>query len=86
MIDNKIVVVYLVAYPNEGTALKPSIQFEEGRNVSIDLKGNDVTLPFCQLNPFMDSKILKEQIVTEAIVTSIMSLDINTFPSCAPSS
>ena len=74
MIDNKVVVVYPVAFSNDGTALKPSVQFDERRNVNVSQK-NDVPLRFCQSNPFMDRKILKEQIVTEAIVTSIMALD-----------
>ena len=40
-VSNDVVEVYPVVFSNEGTALKPSIQFDEDRNVNIGLENHE---------------------------------------------
>ena len=70
-----MVAVHSVTFSNDGTALKPSIQFDEQRNINVGLEKNEVSLQYCRDNPFLDAKDLKEQIITEAIVSSLTSID-----------
>ena len=43
-VSNDVVEVYHVVFSNDGTALKPSIQFDEDRNVNVELENHDTTL------------------------------------------
>ena len=68
--------VYPVAFRNDGTALKPSIQFDERAKVNIGLE-DEITLEYVKENPYFSKKDLEHGIVTEALVSSITKLGNN---------
>ena len=55
-VSNDVVEVYRVAFSNDGTALKPSIQFDEDRNVNVEFEDHEMTFEQCQSKPFLDKK------------------------------
>ena len=62
------------ALANDGTVLKPAIEFDPRLKENIGLK-TPVDINFVQRNPSPSPEYLKENIVTEAIVSSLTSLD-----------
>ena len=67
---------YPVAFGNDGTALKPSIQFDERAKVNIGLE-DEIRLEYVKENPYLSKKELQRGIVTETLVSSITTLDNN---------
>lgn len=74
-INNNKVEVYPVAFSNDGTALKPAIQFDEDRNLNVGLESKELTYDFCKSKPFIEKETLVDTIVCEAVVSSVTSLD-----------
>ena len=69
--------VYPVVF-DDGTALKPSIQLEEDRNVNVGLENHKINLEQCQSKPFLEKKLLVvEKLLCEAVVSSITSVNNN---------
>ena len=68
--------VFPVAFGNDGTALKPSIQLDERSKVNIGLE-DEVRLEYVKENPYLSKKELEHGIVLEALVSSITTLDTN---------
>ena len=65
-----------VAFGNDGTALKPSIQFDERAKVNIGLE-DEIRLEYVKENHYLSKKELEHGIVTDALVSSITTLDNN---------
>ena len=57
-----------VAMENDGTALKPPIQYGEKQQINVVLKMT-TNIEFVKANPVPKSEFLKENVVTEANVT-----------------
>ena len=55
-VSNNVVEVYRVVFSNDGTALKPSIQFDEDGNVNVEYEDHEMTFEQCQSKPFLDKK------------------------------
>ena len=70
--------VYLVAFGNDGAALKPSIQFDERAKVNIALE-DEIRLEYVKENPYLSKRDLEHGIVTEVLVLSIKTLDNKCF-------
>lgn len=62
------------ALANDGTALKPAIEFDARLKENVGLKF-PVDLDYIKKNPTPSPEHLKENIITEAIVSSLTSLD-----------
>ena len=62
-----------VAFGNDGTALKPSIQFDERAKVNIVLE-DEIRLEYVKENPYLSKKELEHGIVTEVLVSSVTTL------------
>ena len=62
------------ALANDGTALKPAIEFDSRLKENIGLK-TPVDIHYAKENPSSSPDCLKDNIVTEAIVSSLTSLD-----------
>ena len=67
-VSNDDVEVYPVVFSNDGTALKPSIQFDKDRNVNVGLENNEMNLEQCQSKPFLEMKLLLGKLICEADV------------------
>ena len=76
-VSNDLVEVCPVVFSNDGTALKPSIQFDEDRNVNVGLENQEMTLHQCQSKPFLEKKSLLEKLICEAVVSSVTSQNNN---------
>ena len=74
-VSNDVVEVYPVVFSNDGTALKASIQFDEDRNVNVELENHEMTLEQCQSKSFLEKKLLLEKLIYEAVVSSVTSLN-----------
>ena len=74
LVDAPIVKVIAAAMENDGTALKPSIQFDEKQQVNVGLK-MAADIEFVKSNPVPKSEFLKENVVTEANVTFLSTAD-----------
>ena len=76
----------LIAYPcclaNDGTALKPAIEFDERLKENVGLTRN-LKIDFVKSNPQPTTAFLKDNLVTEAIVSSVTSLDNKCSLPCA---
>ena len=74
LISNSKLIVFACCYSNDGTALKASVEFEAvtKRNIGLTVPAD---LNFVKEHDPPDPKMLKELIVTEAIVGSITTLD-----------
>lgn len=76
----------LIAYPcclaNDGTALKPAIEFDERLKENVGLTRN-LKIDFVKSNPQPTTGFLKDNLVTEAIVSSVTSLDNKCSLPCA---
>lgn len=68
--------VYPVAFENNETELKPSIQFDERAKVNKGLE-DQTRLEYVKGNPYLSKKELEHGIVTVALVLSITALDNN---------
>ena len=72
--------VYPVAFGNDATTLKPSIQLDERAEVNIGLE-DETRLECAKENPYLSKKELEHGIVTETLVSSIATFDNNcSFP------
>ena len=82
LIDTDTVKIVPCALANDGTALKPVIQFDPRtkRNVGLTI---DVDYRFVQENPQQSPEFLSEHIITEALVSSITALDNSCSLPCA---
>lgn len=74
LIETSKLSVIPCALANDGTALKPTIEFDPRLKDNMGLT-KPVDLNFIQTNPTPSSDYLKDNIVTEAIVSSLTSLD-----------
>ena len=74
LVDAPIVKVIAAAMENDGTALKPSIQFDEKQQANVGLK-MAADIEFVKSNPVPKSEFLKENVVTEANVTFLSTTD-----------
>ena len=74
LISNSMLIVFACCYSNDGTALKASVEFdpETKRNIELTVP---VHLNFVKEHDPPDPKMLKELIMTEAVVGSITTLD-----------
>ena len=77
---------YLTVYPcspaNDGTAIKPAIEFDERLKENVGLTFN-FDIDYVRRNPKPSPDFLKENLVTEAIVSSITSIDNKCSLPCA---
>jgi hypothetical protein len=73
LVDTLIVKVIAAAVENNGTALKPSIQFDKKQQVNVGL--NFTSIELVKSNPVPKSEFLKENVVTEANVTLLSTTD-----------
>ena len=67
--------VYSVTFSNDGTALKSSIQFDENMNVNIGLQDKILDYNFCKENQFIEKETLVNEIICEAVVTSVATIN-----------
>ena len=74
MISNSKPIVFSCCSNNDGTALKASVEFDPVTKRNFELTV-PVDLNFVKEHDPPDPKMLKELIVTEAIVSSITTLD-----------
>lgn len=74
LVDSPIVKVIGAAMENDGTALKPAIQYEEKQQINVGLKMT-ADIEFVKDNPVPKSEFLKENVVTEANVTYLSTTD-----------
>lgn len=74
--------VYPVAFENNGTELKPSIQFDERAKVNKGLE-DQTRLEYVKGNPYLSKKELEHGIATVALVLSITALPIISKPRSA---
>lgn len=74
LIETPNLLVSPCALANDGTALKPTIEFDARIKENVGLKF-PVDLDYIKKNPKPSPEHLKENIVTEAIVSSLTSLD-----------
>ena len=77
---------YLTVYPcclaNDGTAIKPPIEFDERLKENVSLKFN-LDIGYVRRNPKPSADFLKENLVTEAIVSSLTSINNKCSLPCA---
>ena len=72
--------IYPVAFGNDATTLKLSIQLDESAEVNIGLE-DKTSLECAKENPYLSKKALELGIVTETEVSSIATFDNNcSFP------
>ena len=77
IVNNEIVTVYPCCYSNDGTALKPAVEYDllsktnDGLTTPVDYK-------FVKANTPPDPELLKDLIITEAVVGSVTTLDNRT--------
>lgn len=74
LVDSPIVKVIGTAMENDGTALKPAIQYDEKQQINVGLKMT-ADIEFVKANPVPKSEFLKENVVTEANVTYLSTTD-----------
>ena len=77
---------YLTVYPcslaNDGTAIKPAIEFDERLKENVGLTFN-LDIDYVRRNPKPSADFLKENLVTEAIVSSVTNIDNKCSLPCA---
>lgn len=77
---------YLTVYPcclaNNGTAIKLAIEFDERLKENVGLKFN-LDIDYIRRNPKPSADFLKENLVTEAIVSFLTSIDNKCSLPCA---
>ncbi len=67
-------IAFPCAFANDGTALKPAIEFDSRLKENIGLK-TPIDIDYVKANPTPSPDHLKENIVTEAIISSLKSSD-----------
>ena len=72
LVDSSIVKVVDAAMENDGTALKPPIQYGEKQQINVGLKMT-ANIEFVKANLVPKSEFLKESVETEANVTYLLS-------------
>ena len=73
LVETKSVKVIGIAMENDGTAIKPGIQFDERMKRNVGLK-QYVDLKFVKENPSPTAEFLRENVITEVNVSFITSL------------
>ena len=77
---------YLTVYPcslaNDGTAIKPAIEFDERLKENIGLTFN-LDIDYVRRNPKPSADFLKENLVSKAIVSSVTCIDSKCSLPCA---
>ncbi len=76
LVDNDVLKVFPGCLQNDGTPLKPSILFDDQQNVCIGLQ-DKCDIQFVRANPEPDPTFLRENVVTEANVDYVTTLDNN---------
>ena len=74
LIENESLLVYPAAIGNDGTALKPAIQFDERAKENVGLHYT-FDLEYVKNSRLMSKETLQNNLVCEALVSSITSLD-----------
>ena len=74
LVETPIVKVAGAAMENDGTALKPALQYDEKQQINVALKMT-ADIEFVKANPNPKSEFLKENVVTEANVTYLSTTD-----------
>ncbi|KAL9966337.1 hypothetical protein ACROYT_G024391 [Oculina patagonica] len=82
LINNDLVTVIPSVFANDGTALKPAIEFDprEKKNVGLTVKAD---IAYVKSNPRPSAEFLKTNIVSEVLVSSVTNLDNSTSLPCA---
>ena len=73
LVETKSVKVIGIAMENDGTALKPGIQFDERMKRNVGLK-QLTDLKFVKSNPSPTAEFLRENVITEANVSFVTTL------------
>ena len=74
LVDTPSVKSFAIALENDGTALKPGIQYDEQLQINVGLKDR-ADFAFVEANPNPTSDFLRSNVVTEANVSYISTLD-----------
>lgn len=74
--ESTILKVYAVAMENDGTALKPAIQYDEKQQINVGLKDR-ADIRFVNSNQEPKPEFLKENIVSEANISYLSTTDNN---------
>ena len=74
LISNAELLIFLVSIQNDGPALKNSIQFDEKLHLNVGLK-TPVTYDFVQENQNPTPQFLKNNIVCEANISYVSTMD-----------
>ena len=72
--NNKIRFVYPCVYSNDGTALKPAVEFDGVSKTNVGLSVT-VDMDFIKASTPPDPKMLSDLIITEAVVGNVTSLE-----------
>ena len=75
LIETSKLTVFPCALVNDGTALKLAIEFNSRLKENVGLKTTVDIIYYVKANPSPSPEFLRENIVTEAIVSSLTSLD-----------
>ena len=75
LIETSKLTVFPCALANDGTALKPAIEFDSRLKENVGLKTTVDIIYYVKANPSPSPEFLRENLVTEAIVSSLTSLD-----------
>lgn len=74
IIDNERVAVFPCCYSNDGTALKPAVEYDSISKTNVGLT-SPADYDFVKANTPPDPGLLKDMIITEAVVGSVTTLD-----------
>lgn len=76
LIETPVIKVFGTPIENDSTALKTWIQFDENQNVNVGLKDR-VNIRFVTANPAPKPDFVRDNVVTEANVTYLSTIDNN---------
>ena len=82
IVKTDLIVLYTCALANDDTSLKPAIEYDQFLKENVGLSFN-MDLNYINSNPLPSPEQLKESIITEALVSSVTSLDNNCSSPCA---
>lgn len=82
LVDNDTVTVIPTVLANDGTALKPAIEFDPRQKKNVGLTV-DADIPFVRDNPKPSPEFLNRHIVSEVLVSSVTTLDNSVSLPCA---
>lgn len=74
LISNTTLQVFPVSMQNDGTALKPGLEFDEQQLINVGLT-EKVDISYVRKNPNPDPEFLKSHVITEANVTYLTTID-----------